>query len=169
MTAPASPKQRIEVAIGILTRLRADHWQVLIAQRPPHVVLGGYWEFPGGKIKPHESPPQCAQREFLEELGLSVRVGCAWPVVEYTYTHGHVRMHPFSCDCHSGRPQNLQVTQHRWVEADLIHDYRFPPANTHLVDHVAEALRQKALPLHQSPPMNKPCSWDSLQNQSRST
>ena len=62
----------IEVAIGVLTELRQGEMAVLIARRPDETVLGGYWEFPGGKRRAEESFEQCLVREFAEELGLEV-------------------------------------------------------------------------------------------------
>ena len=52
--------------------LRADG-TVLLAQRPPGKAYAGYWEFPGGKLEPGETPRQALDRELAEELGLTVR------------------------------------------------------------------------------------------------
>ena len=47
-----------------------DDKRVLIAQRPANKPMAGFWEFPGGKIEPGETPIQAAERELLEETGL---------------------------------------------------------------------------------------------------
>ncbi|MDR7187167.1 mutator protein MutT [Microbacterium trichothecenolyticum] len=48
---------------------------VLCAQRGPTGLLGGRWEFPGGKIEPGETPREALVREIAEELDCSVSVG----------------------------------------------------------------------------------------------
>jgi A/G-specific adenine glycosylase len=61
--------------------------RVLIAQRPAHGLLGGLWEFPGGKLQPGEDLASCLQREILEELGVPVLVGGWLGVYRHAYTH----------------------------------------------------------------------------------
>lgn len=46
--------------------------RVLIAQRPIGKHFEGYWEFPGGKVDPGESPEQAIVRELKEELDLDL-------------------------------------------------------------------------------------------------
>ena len=52
-----------------------DHEQILIDRRLPKGVMGGLWEFPGGKIEPGETIEECIQREIREELGIGIEVG----------------------------------------------------------------------------------------------
>lgn len=56
---------------------RADgRW--LMHRRPPGKDHAGMWEFPGGKMEPHELPQEALQRELAEELGIAVdSAGCA--------------------------------------------------------------------------------------------
>ncbi len=48
---------------------------MLIAQRPLEGLLGGLWEFPGGKQEAGETLPDCLRRELREELAIEVEVG----------------------------------------------------------------------------------------------
>jgi len=130
----------IEVAIGVLIEERDGVQRVLIAQRPQQSVLGGYWEFPGGKIEQDETARQCLAREFAEELGIRVRVDDAMPVIEHRYAHGHVRLHPFFCARVSGEPRDIAVAQHRWVLPSQLCDYPFPDANQTLIDRLVVEL-----------------------------
>lgn len=126
----------VDVAIGVLTGTHHGSRRVLISRRCKQTVWGGYWEFPGGKIEPGETARQCVAREFEEELGIAVCVNVALPVVKHRDAHGLVRLHPFYCRRRSGRPQDLQVAEHRWVFPNELRHYRFPPANQVLVQQL---------------------------------
>jgi A/G-specific adenine glycosylase len=90
--------------------------QVLIAQRPQDGLLGGLWEFPGGKLQPGEDLAACLQREICEELGASVAVQERLGVYRHAYTHFRVTLHAFHCTLANGnQPQPLQVNDLRWV------------------------------------------------------
>lgn len=123
----------IEVAIGVVVEQRSGLPWVLIARRRQELVLGGYWEFPGGKIECGETATQCLVREFIEELGVTVRVDRPLLRIEHEYDHGRVRLRPYYCTRASGQPQNLGVAEHRWVLASQLNQFQFPPANRDLV------------------------------------
>jgi mutator protein MutT len=126
----------IEVGVGILAEDRPEGQRVLIARRLQGGVLGGYWEFPGGKLEAEESLEQCVAREFAEELGLEVVVGTKLVVVEHDYPHGRVRLSAYMCRRRGGEPRALQVAEHRWVSAGELGTYRFPPANGQVISHL---------------------------------
>ena len=48
---------------------------VLLVRRGPEPSLGGYWEFPGGKLAVGETDQECLVRELNEELSIDVKVG----------------------------------------------------------------------------------------------
>ena len=134
----------IRVAIGVLVERKEGRTMVLIARRPKNGVLGGYWEFPGGKVEPGEQLEQCLVREFEEELGLQVSVIGRLPVVEHRYGHGWVRLVPFFCCRKAGQPRPLQVTEHKWVEPRELAAYQFPPANRPLLSHIVQNLSRSS-------------------------
>jgi 8-oxo-dGTP diphosphatase len=82
----------VAVAAAILLRDVEGGSEFLLAQRPQGKVYAGYWEFPGGKVEPGETPYQALVREVQEELGIGV--DCAWPWLscEFTYPHASVRL-----------------------------------------------------------------------------
>lgn len=133
-------EKSVDVAVGVLVEVRDNHPFVLIARRPDENVLGGFWELPGGKLELNETLQECLIREFEEELGVVVAVGDELPTVEYPYDHAHVRLHPFYCSRTAGEPQNLEVAEHRWVRADKLGNFEFPPANSALIAEVVEFL-----------------------------
>lgn len=104
------------VTAGILRRAE----QVLIARRPQDGLLGGLWEFPGGKIQDGETLPDCLRRELQEELGIEVGVGEQLGVYRHAYTHFKVVLHAFLIDEFSSEPRPLQASGLAWVSvADL--------------------------------------------------
>ncbi len=140
----------IDVAVGILLRQEQGQMQILIAQRPKESVLGGYWEFPGGKLEPGEEPARCVEREFVEELGITVRAGQALKAIEHSYPHAKVRLLPYICQWIKGRIQDIEVDQHRWVTPDALMQYNFPPANHSLIKSLQRDLADMKAPAQPS-------------------
>jgi A/G-specific adenine glycosylase len=97
--------------------------QVMIARRPSSGLLGGLWEFPGGKLEPGEDFEQGLRREILEELGVTVLVGEPFGVYNHAYTHFKVTLHAFTCRLQSGEPQPLQASELRWVSPVQLPDF----------------------------------------------
>ena len=98
--------------------------KVLITQRPPDGLLGGLWEFPGGKLEPGEDLASCLQREIREELGIEVAVGGQVGVFRHAYTHFRVTLHAFQCSLVNGcEPRPLQVHDLRWISLPQLPDY----------------------------------------------
>ena len=103
--------------------------KILISQRPLKGLLGGLWEFPGGKQEPHETLPQCVAREIEEELGVKVTVGKKIVAVDHAYSHFKITLHAYDCDYVSGEPQKLGVADWRWVKPQELKKFAFPGAN----------------------------------------
>lgn len=89
--------------------------KVLITCRPPHGLLGGLWEFPGGKQQEAEDLQSCLQREIKEELEMEIEVGMELGVFKHAYTHFRVTLHAFQCYALQGEPHPIQVADLRWV------------------------------------------------------
>lgn len=112
--------------------------QVLIDRRPQDGLLGGLWEFPGGKMEPGETVAACIRREIREELGIEVEVGDRLISLDHAYSHFRVTLNVHHCRHLSGEPQPLACDAIRWVSlAELAH-YPFPAANVQII----EALQQ---------------------------
>ena len=96
---------------------------VLIACRPPHGLLGGMWEFPGGKQQEGEDLPTCLRREICEELGAEIEVDAQLGVYRHAYTHFRVTLYAFRCTLLKGEPSPLQAAELRWVPPAELSQY----------------------------------------------
>lgn len=130
-----------DVTAGMIWNARDE---LLIAQRPLDGLLGGLWEFPGGKAEPGETLEACLARELREELGIEVEVGALFVVVRHAFTHFRITLHAFTCRYHdqSGEPQALGVRDWAWVKPDMLDDYSFGKADRQVI---AELKRRKTM------------------------
>ncbi|MEM6517968.1 MAG: A/G-specific adenine glycosylase [Cyanobacteria bacterium P01_C01_bin.70] len=110
--------------------------QILIDRRPQKGLLGGLWEFPGGKIEPGETVEQCIQRELQEELAIDVAVGDRLITIDHTYTHFKVTLNVFHCQHIGGEPQPIECDEVRWVEVAELEQFPFPKANSQIIDAI---------------------------------
>ena len=111
----------------------------LITQRPPDGLLGGLWEFPGGKLHPGEDLPACLQREICEELGVSVNVGDLFGIYRHAYTHFRVTLHAFCCRLSNGQqPQPVQVQDLRWVKLAELPGFPMGKIDRQIATHLLE-------------------------------
>jgi A/G-specific adenine glycosylase len=98
--------------------------QILIAQRPPDGLLGGLWEFPGGKVEPGEDLPTSLKREIREELDAEIEVGETLGEYRHAYTHFKVTLHAFRCTLSNRRePRPVQVSDLRWAAPAELEDF----------------------------------------------
>ena len=111
-----------------------DQRQILIDRRLPEGILGGLWEFPGGKVEAGETVEECIKREIWEEIGIVIEVGEHLITVEHTYTHLCVTLTVHQCRHCTGIPQTLECDEIRWVTLDEIDQFTFPDANQKIID-----------------------------------
>ncbi|MBN2386710.1 MAG: A/G-specific adenine glycosylase [Anaerolineales bacterium] len=96
---------------------------VLLARRPAHGLLGGMWEFPGGKVESGENLEQALQREIREELDAGVRVGQPLGTYKHAYSHFRITLHAFLCELEGDEPHALEAAELRWVSLETLEDY----------------------------------------------
>lgn len=122
------PHKIIAVAI-----IEDDAGKVLIDRRPQEGLLGGLWEFPGGKLEAGETLEECVRREVSEELAIAVEVGEKIITLDHAYTHFKVTLHGFRCRHLAGEPQAIACDEVRWVTLAELDQYPFPKANTKII------------------------------------
>ena len=133
-----APQQRasslppIDVVAGVIRR--GDRF--LITQRMPEDTLGGYWEFPGGKVEPGEEPRAALRRELAEELGIEAEIGAQIHAFVHAYPDRDVRLYFYAASIVSGEPQKLEVADLNWVTTEQFGDYQFPEADLPLLNQL---------------------------------
>jgi len=119
------PTPQYQVAVGVVFK----NGRVLITRRKPEGLLGGLWEFPGGKIKKREKAQAACIREIKEEVNLEVKVDSPLCRVKHAYTHFKIQMAVFCCSYISGRVKLNGPVDHRWIRLNQLKDYPLPKAN----------------------------------------
>jgi 8-oxo-dGTP diphosphatase len=119
----------IAVGIGIIRRGR----EFLVRRRPPGTVYAGYWEFPGGKCKPGESPAEATCRECLEETGLAVATEHPRGVRRHRYPHGLIELSFYDCRTIDPSDEPAPETGFRWIDVAELKTLRFPEANDEIL------------------------------------
>ncbi len=110
--------------------------RVLITRRPPDGLLGGLWEFPGGKVELGESLSEALIREIKEELDIGIEVGRSLKRIGHAYTHFRITLHPFHARHISGQPRHLGVASHAWVRPEELDDFPFPVTDRKIIDQL---------------------------------
>jgi A/G-specific adenine glycosylase len=139
------PRRRVphyDVAAAVTV---ADDGAVLVAQRNVDDMLGGLWEFPGGKCEASESLAECLFREMEEELGVTVDVGRQLTVVEHAYTHFRITLHAFWCGLRDGEPRCLDCAAVRWVLPRELDDLPMSVADRKVAQALCAALQAEDL------------------------
>jgi A/G-specific adenine glycosylase len=119
------PIPEVQIAVGVVFKNR----RLLVTQRPAQGLLGGLWEFPGGKIHAGEPPAAACAREIKEEVNLAVAIAEPLAEVRHAYSHFRIHMHVFCCRFVSGRVRRKGPAAHRWIRIEEIDRFPFPRAN----------------------------------------
>ena len=127
----AKKKPHKVIGVGII---EAEDGKLLIALRPEDAMLGGLWEFPGGKQEKGESIQQTIERELQEELGVEVHAYKEFMNLKHTYSHFSITMHAWFCTLISGTPKPKSSQEIRWVKRSELEEYPFPKANKVLTE-----------------------------------
>lgn len=132
------PLRTIEVVAAIIRR--GDR---IFATQRGYGEWKDYWEFPGGKVEPGESPVQALHREIREELDTEINVDEFLTTVEWDYPAFHLTMHCYMC---SLLTEALHLNEHedaRWLGADELGSVNWLPADDRLLPLIGRNLMKK--------------------------
>ncbi len=118
-----APVPHYEVGIGIVWN---ENQQILLAQRRETQMLGGLWEFPGGKQLGEETLEETVLRKVKISTGVHVSVGQKLHTVDHAFTHFTIRVHAYLCHLTKGSASALGYTQVKWVPPVEISTYPLP-------------------------------------------
>ncbi len=134
-----SPVPTVQVAVGVVIY----QGKVLITRRKADALLGGLWEFPGGKIEADETPARACQREVFEETGIPVAIIQELARVKHAYSHFRVELTVFICQAMHNRVTLKGAEAYRWISPEELHHYPFPGANRKFFPQLMAYFRQK--------------------------
>ena len=125
-------RKHIEVVAAIIVRDRR-----IFATQRGYGEWKDWWEFPGGKIEPGESPEDALKREIREELATEIEVDELLTTVEYDYPKFHLTMHCYLCTIISGDLSLLEHEDARWLALDELDCVKWLPADKDVIEKLS--------------------------------
>ena len=110
--------------------------KILITKRKKNTLLGGLWEFPGGKLIKNESISECIKREIYEELSIDVEVQNFIIKVNHKYSHFSITLHAHHCLYKKGTIKCNAADDWKWIKSAQLADFPFPKANHYIFPHI---------------------------------
>ena len=132
---PRPPRPHYIFTAGVLYQ----QGQILITHRPSKGLLGGLWEFPGGKLNEGEDLPGCLQRILGEKLGVVIDVGANFGLYQHGYTHFLVTLHAFHCQVLSGEPYPFKAPEVLWVEPSELKNFPMGKIDRQIADKIEKS------------------------------
>lgn len=111
-----------------------ENEKVLLTRRAPGEKHAGWWEFPGGKVEPGETPEKCLQRELTEELGIHTSVGAKITESIYEYEAGAIRLMAYRVTVISGEISLHVHDEYRWVGIHELTQFQLLPADVPIAE-----------------------------------
>ncbi|GAA0882868.1 (deoxy)nucleoside triphosphate pyrophosphohydrolase [Sphingobacterium siyangense subsp. cladoniae] len=112
--------------------------EVLICRRKPEKSLGGYWEFPGGKVEDGESYEESLLRELIEELNLKVKIKQHFFDTVHHYDKGAIELISFICKAENIATESTDHDQLEWVKVENLLNWKLAPADIPIAKELIE-------------------------------
>ena len=129
--------KRIEVVAAIIKK-----GNCIFATQRGYGDYKDWWEFPGGKMEPGETPEEALVREIKEELSTDINIDKFLYTVDYDYPKFHLTMHCYICSLLSDA---LHLNEHeaaKWLNREDIHSVNWLPADETLLPMIVEEIKK---------------------------
>ncbi|WP_375750915.1 (deoxy)nucleoside triphosphate pyrophosphohydrolase [Vibrio sp. HN007] len=124
----------IKVTCGLIF----DGDKIFICRRKPEKSMGGYWEFPGGKVEEGESYQECLKRELIEELDMKVEVFNHFKTVLHDYDNFQIELIAYTCSYISSSYRLSDHDRYEWLALDNLLEYDLAPADIPMAKQLLE-------------------------------
>ena len=115
----------IHVAAAIIRK----NGKFMIAKRAMYKHMGGFWEFPGGKIEKKETLENCLLRELDEELKIKVKIVRYLGENTHEYETFTILLKAYLCDFIEGEFTLIDHDEIKWVTIIELSNYPLAPAD----------------------------------------
>lgn len=115
----------IEVVCGVIWKEN----RIFIARKKPEKSLGGYWEFPGGKVELGENPKHALERELKEEIGMDVLIGDLMGQNVHYYNEITINLIAYKCEFVTATFQLIDHDEYDFVPPSELVKFKIAPAD----------------------------------------
>lgn len=135
ITASGKLLKYVRVVAAVICGKENDQDRVFATARG-YGEYKGWWEFPGGKIEPGETPQQALVREIREELTAEIEVGDLIGTVEYDYPTFHLSMDCFWAKIKAGQLVLKEAMDARWLAGEALDEVKWLPADLEIIEAI---------------------------------
>ena len=130
----------MEIKLVVCVALIDKDGRILVNLRPKGKVMAGFWEFPGGKVEPHETPENALIRELEEELGINTWDSCLAPLTfaSHNYKEFHLLMPLYVCRKWQGIIIPRENQELKWCYLNQLMNIKMLPADIPLIAHLRD-------------------------------
>ena len=129
-------KKKIKVVSAIIEN---NNNEVLCALRSNSMLIGGYWEFPGGKVEEGESLSDAITREIKEELDCEISCdGIVFNDNTHEYDTFIINLLTLKCEIISGTPVASEHAKLIWLDKNHLNSLKWAPADIPAVKQLRE-------------------------------
>ncbi|MGD0304938.1 MAG: NUDIX domain-containing protein [Candidatus Acidiferrales bacterium] len=125
--------------LTVVAALIESNGKLLVCQRKRGDTFELMWEFPGGKLKPGESPAEALARELEEELGVASEIGAEVMRARHQYAQMSepIELIFLRARITGGTIENRVFESIEWREAQTLPELNFLPADRDLIHLLA--------------------------------